>query len=100
MICSKVKKMSRLEKLKKVVTRLLLPCLIHIWLDCNVNCDLSLFVADTHADHLPPALFAALSVKDVRSCMMDPQQDSDNPLLKKEQDAQVCIISRRLLTFL
>jgi hypothetical protein len=69
-------------------------------LDCDINCDLSLYVTDTHADHLPSVLFAALSVKDVRACMMDPKQDADNPLLKKEQDAQVCIISRRLLTFL
>lgn len=31
----------------------------------------------------------SLSVKDVRACMMDPKQDADNPLLKKEQDAQI-----------
>ena len=35
---------------------------------------------------------AALSVADVRSCMMDPELDADNDLLKKEQDAQVCNI--------
>ncbi|KAG0592962.1 hypothetical protein KC19_1G293800 [Ceratodon purpureus] len=42
----------------------------------------------------------SLSVADVRSCMMDPELDADNDLLKKEQDAQVGTGTRGDVTIL
>jgi hypothetical protein len=41
-----------------------------------------------------------LSVTDIHSCMMDPDSDADNPLLKQEQDAQVGTSTRGDVTIL
>lgn len=35
--------------------------------------------------------FAGLDLKNIEKCMGDPNADSDNPVLKEEQDAQVSI---------
>lgn len=35
--------------------------------------------------------FTGLDLKKIEKCMGDPDADSDNPVLKEEQDAQVCI---------
>lgn len=35
--------------------------------------------------------FTGLDLKDIEKCMGDPNADSDNPVLKEEQDAQVRI---------
>lgn len=35
-------------------------------------------------------MFPGLDAKKIDKCMGDPNADSDNPVLKEEQDAQVC----------
>ena len=39
--------------------------------------------------HITCLFWAGLDIKKVEQCMGDPNADSDNPLLKMEQDAQV-----------
>lgn len=39
------------------------------------------------------ACISGLDLKKIERCMGDPEADSDNPVLKEEQDAQVSIMN-------
>lgn len=37
---------------------------------------------------------AGFDVKQIEKCVGDPEADTDNPVLKAEQDTQVCLLQK------